>query len=171
MSGERTPSELLRAAADELEKRIEGTSPGPWFYNGYSGIYSQPMLRLYEDWLDDRPMADHTMKRQGTCPDCNGSCALFTEDYERDPTVLFAAAHHGDTAIGARAADLAYAAAMDPLVGAALVEILRSTADVLDRTGPARTGPALRAARALLGEEQGREGQGPGRIEEGERRG
>lgn len=108
----------------EIEKRAEATSPAPWVYNSYNGIFSGPMVQAYEDWSQAVPEG-HTLERRGDCPVCGEwkepryapspgwghGCQLFDEDYRRDPEVAAVPSHHGDTATGKRAADAEFIAA------------------------------------------------------------
>ena len=105
---------------DRLEALTKEATPGPWFYNSYSAIFSTPKIKTYDEWFDTIPEG-HTVERYGSCPACgdwkaptacglatpasNHGCRYFDEDYKRDPLVAHVPSHHGDTAIGRRAKD------------------------------------------------------------------
>lgn len=96
---------------DAVEARAIAATDGPWFYDSYSGVFSAPKVALYDPWLDTVD-ASHTMERHGRCDACGqDGCRLFSDEYRRNPLVAHVPAHHGDTAIGARAADAKFIAA------------------------------------------------------------
>jgi hypothetical protein len=139
-----TPAEVLAAAADKLDVLASKASPGPWFFNSYSYVGSAPKTPAYNDW---EPGPDHTLERTGKCEPCGDwreaaachswprghGCQYFDQDYDMDPEVVSVRSHHGDTAVRSRAADAEYIAAMNPLVGKALVSMLRAWSGAYSR--------------------------------------
>jgi hypothetical protein len=96
-------------------------------------VFASPLVHAYDAWIDfvlptEGPGSEHTLEKYGRCPDCGDGkdrplapspglghgCRLFKEAYERDPLVLSVPAHHGDTATGRHAADLAFVEANGP---------------------------------------------------------
>jgi hypothetical protein len=41
---------------DELERLLSEATAGPWFFNGYSAVYSEPVLRDHDEKEDALPM-------------------------------------------------------------------------------------------------------------------
>lgn len=167
-----------------IRKLADAATDGPWFYNSYSAVFSQPTLPSYDEWFATIPDG-HTVERRGACPPCGQwmdipclepstyehGCRYFSEDYRRDPLVAKVPSHHGDTAIEKRAADAEFIAAARELVPAMADEIerLRRRVDQLlaitnphiAESGEAALGHSLTSARGeierlrdLLGREQ-----------------
>lgn len=128
-----------------IRARADAASDGPWFYNGYSAVFSSPKTRPYDAWFDTIPEG-HTVERYGDCPVCGEwqvypcgvapspgvghGCKFFTEDYRRDPLVAKVPSHHGDTAVEKRAADAEFIAAARADVPALCAEVDRLTAEL-----------------------------------------
>jgi hypothetical protein len=120
-------SDLTPERLAELRALAENATPGPWFYNGYSGVFSSPLTQVYDD-LDDPECEVPAHKEScgnGPCP----GCPFFEHEHEHGPLVAHVPAHHGDTAIGRHAADGAFIAEARALVPALLDEIERLRAD------------------------------------------
>lgn len=176
---------LLTRAADKLEKILAEVSPGPWAYNSYAAVFSVPKMHAYDAWLDSVDEG-HTLERHGLCAPCGPvwrdpppspglghGCKMFVEDYRRDAVVASVPPIAGDSAHGCHAANAGYIEAMNPIVGHALVGLLRAEAGgmaatngvpaLLDTIASQNVGTTLRVsystvphlakvARAILGE-------------------
>lgn len=143
-------------AADQIRALADTGTPGPWYFNGYSNIGSPD--NGYDAWSMERVNDGHTLEGRlgaGRCDACGDwswaytdatgdtteypghGCRLYTEDYNRDPSVADVPAHHGDTAIGRRAEDAA------KIVAA--VNALPALADLIDAVGTHRKRARLTA--------------------------
>ena len=149
-------------AADQIRALADTGTPGPWYFNGYSNIGSPD--NGYDAWSMERVDDGHTLEGRlgaGRCDACGDwswaytdatgdtteypghGCRLYTEDYNRDPSVADVPAHHGDTAIGRRAEDAAkIVAAVNALPALAFYAAIRevhtqapseATRDALDK--------------------------------------
>ena len=120
--------EKLRTAIEAEKALAEAATPGPWFGNSYSAVFSSPLSKTYDAWSGPLIDAGHTLERKGECPPCGDwkvppyvpgpgyghGCRHFGEDYDRDPLVATVPAHHGDTAIRRHAMDAELIAHNDP---------------------------------------------------------
>jgi hypothetical protein len=100
--------ELCLMEIARRDKWLHQTSPGPWFYSGYAGVFSGPLVQGYDDWIEPLVVhASHTLERYTGCTECGTSqCQYFKENYDvRDPVVAELPAEFGDTATGRHAAD------------------------------------------------------------------
>ena len=120
-----TPDALARLRALAAE-----ATPGPWFYNGYGGVFSSPLTQVFDDL--DNPECELPKHKEscGTGP-CPG-CPYFEHEHEHGPVVAHVPVHHGDTAIGRHAVDAAFIAETRSLVPALLDEIERLRAVIQD---------------------------------------
>ena len=87
---------------------LKQTSAGPWFFSGYSGVFSQPLVHGYDAWTEPLVItANHSLERYTGCSECGTSqCQYFKEDYDiRDPLISSLPAEYGDTATGRHRAD------------------------------------------------------------------
>lgn len=106
----------LLAELDRRQQVLDRTSKGPWFYNSYSAVFSQPMVRSYDPWLEARLDEGHSLERRERCDACDApSCQRYTESYHRDPLIAHVPSHHGDTAIGRCQADAEHIEIHDPV--------------------------------------------------------
>jgi hypothetical protein len=120
-----TPDQIVRLRALAAE-----ATPGPWFYNGYSGVFSAPLTQVYDDLEDFECKVPEYKESCGDGP-CSG-CPFFEHEYRHGPLVVHVPAHHGDTAIGRHAADGAFIAEACSLIPALLDEIERLRAVIDD---------------------------------------
>ena len=128
---------------DKLTALEKAANPAPWFFNGYSAIFSKTMNDGYDEWVEPLVDANHSLDRSACAP-CDGkACQHATEEYHRDPAVAWVPAHHGDTAIGKRIADAQLIEAMRNALPTLLDELakVRAELDEARRT--------LRAARMV----------------------
>lgn len=108
---------------DKLKELMAEAMPQPWFYNGYSALFSLPMNEVHDDWWTEERFNDgHTYdSRVGeTCPACGKrpvlidgkdtgrvywDCARSHEADDVEPVAATVPASYGDTATGTRAAN------------------------------------------------------------------
>ncbi len=111
--------EALRRCLTEL---TAAASPGPWYFNSYSAVFSKPLTDRWEDLPDEE-----------------------ADKYENDPIVLSVPAKYGDTApLGSRQyADAALAAPAHEYAAVAL-----AAAEVHDWLAD----PMLHKQRIVVGE-------------------
>lgn len=110
-----TPDDIAK-----LRALIAKTTPGPWFYNGYSGLFSFPLGQVSDDldWPECEVPANKDTCGNGPCP----GCPYFEHEYQHGSLVAHVPAHHGDTATGRHAADAEYLAAVHPGIVAGLLD-------------------------------------------------
>jgi predicted nucleic acid-binding Zn-ribbon protein len=100
--------ELCLMEIARRDKWLVQTSPGPWFYSGYAGVFSGPLVQGYDDWTEPLVVhASHSLERYTGCTECGTSqCQYFKENYDvRDPVVAELPAEYVATATGRHAAD------------------------------------------------------------------
>lgn len=126
-----TPAQLLAATAADMRKVAEAATDGPWFFNGYCGVYSKPLSDAYDPWMEPLVDAGHELRRRGDCRACESTngCEHAEADYTRDPAVAWVPPHHGDTAVGRRAADAVHIAAWSPTIVRVIADWLDAEAD------------------------------------------
>jgi len=138
----KAPHERIAAAVQRIRAVIEKANPGPWFYNSYSGIFSGPMMRTYDEWFDAIP-EDHRVERYGECPPCGDwrefpcgvapspgvghGCRYFAQDYDRDPGIARVPSAHGDTAVRKRVGDAQHIELWDPVTAELVAQLLEAT--------------------------------------------
>jgi hypothetical protein len=109
----------MMLTADELHAiraRCEAATPGPWFNNSYSAIFSEPLTRVlpegmadYPDRYDRRPTAESTDEEKAEITrEYWAWYRLQAAAYAVDPSVAAVPALVGDTASGRHAADMAF---------------------------------------------------------------
>jgi hypothetical protein len=111
-----------------LKSKTEAATPGPWFWNSYSCIFSEhftPTTAEEEDNIPDYP----NEPRPGSQPGHewfdeadNAWLAQRKAAYLADSVVASVPAHYGDTATDRHAADAELIAACDPQTISDLVE-------------------------------------------------
>lgn len=118
----------VKAAVQQRMQLAETASPGPWFGNSYSAVFSGPLNRTYDAWVEPLVRIGHELERYGHCEPCGDwkpshlapspslghGCRYFDEEYERDPNVLHVPSHHGDTSTGRHRADCDFIEANGP---------------------------------------------------------
>lgn len=99
---------LTEDVLDRLDDLSRKATPGPWFWNSYSTVFSEPLGQIADDWpLDGDDIAD---------PD--------RYYFEAEARVAGVPAFRGDTAHGRHAADAKFIAACDPgTIGTMIREI------------------------------------------------
>lgn len=156
--------DLLSQAADRLDGILAQCSPGPWFYNSYSGVFSSPKVQTDESWHEPILKTRHSLERRGPCLACErDGCAHAYESYQQDCLVASVPSWCGDTAAGQAVCNAEYLEAMNPIVGRALVRALRDSlagyreaGDMTDslalqrRTAGGQEDPMVSIARAIL---------------------
>lgn len=107
---------VLLAELDRRQQVLDRTSEAPWFYNSYSAIFSSPMVKRYDPWLDARLEEGHSLEHREQCDACDApSCRLFIEDYrDWDPLIAHVPASAGDLASGRHQADAKHMEIHDP---------------------------------------------------------
>jgi hypothetical protein len=78
-----TLTDFLLARIAEDEESARAASPSPWFFDGYSTVFSGPMVKAHEDFwgaiADDDPHTyDHRLGE--TCPGCGERPAIYGEN-------------------------------------------------------------------------------------------
>ena len=105
-----------------LLRLAEAATPGPWFYDGYSGVFTEdPTIQANDAALDARVMA-------GENPPDRDPVWLAAET-----RVCSVPAAYGDTAIGRQQADAQWIAAASPAVVSALCKRLMAAEEALER--------------------------------------
>lgn len=87
-------------ALAEIEARAKAATPGPWYWNGYSVVFSTPLMERMRN--GDAPEYPAT-RRPGPpwfSPEDNAWLKQQHEAYEADSTVCSVPAEYGDTATG-----------------------------------------------------------------------
>jgi hypothetical protein len=112
----------LGAVLDGLRALLAEATPGPWFYNSYNGVYSEPKCAEHEEfWTDARDADGHSYDhRPGqVCEACGPRYFTHADgkrgqywDCERskdalavEPRVCSVPPTMGDTALGRQASD------------------------------------------------------------------
>lgn len=103
----------------EFQQLVEGATPGPWFYNSYSGVFSAPLMEQCKALEDECAAAGW--------PPCDlpQDQPWYDRFYDTEPQVCKVPAHHGDTATGRHAANAAFIAACRDMVPK-LLEVARA---------------------------------------------
>jgi len=97
---------FLEARIAEDEADAKAANPAPWFYNGYSAILSQPMLKPHDEWENTAFADGHSLEKRRDCKACGKDyCELHATDYQMDPLIVSIPAQYGDTATGRRVGD------------------------------------------------------------------
>lgn len=112
---------------DAIRRRCDAATPGPWFWNSYSGIFSTPFVQRDEAFTEaicetewgDREYRDWPEEWQD-------------RKSEERSDVAHVPPHHGDTAIGRQAADADFIAHAREDVPALLAEIERLRGELRD---------------------------------------
>ena len=130
---------------DAAQARSDAATEGPWFYNGYAGIFSKPQAAIDEAWwteerLNDGHTYDHRVGQ--TCPSCGerwmdvGGERLRVWDCQRSGDALDVDCHvasvpasYGDTATGVRIVNAQFIADARTDVPA-MVAALRAVVDL-----------------------------------------
>ena len=127
----------MSADLNAIKARWAAATPGPWFFNGYSGIGCAD--NGYDAWLDERIDEGHTLYRRINAEPCEPcgtpDCGYYDEDYDREPFVAHVSAHHGDTAVRRRALDAEAIAHAPEDIAALLAEVERLRSPERDTTG------------------------------------
>lgn len=110
---------------DRIREALHGISPQPWSWNSYSHVASGPLIFAEDDYLESLPESCEGEQRCASC-DPDGKhhyCPRWAETYDKDASVCFVPASHGDTATGRHATDARFIAAAPSLLAEALTEI------------------------------------------------
>lgn len=135
---------------EALSALVEKASPGPWFYDSYSTVFSSPKVQATEDfWTDERLGDGHTYDHRAgqICPACGErpaihgdnalpefrgkrfgtywDCARSEEAMDAESAVAHVNASYGDTATGQRIADAQFIAAARNVIPELIAEIIR----------------------------------------------
>lgn len=143
-------TEILREAATKIRERAEAASPSPWYYNGYSAVFSGPMVQVSDDfWSDERLDDGHSYDHRAgqICPACGErpaigndgkrfgtywDCEFHKEAYDADSLVAGVPAQYGDTATGRHQKDAVHVESWDPNAAFAVAELIEQIAEDLD---------------------------------------
>ena len=105
---------------EKIRKLIEEAAPLPWFYNGYSAVFSKEMAKVHDEfWNDERFEDGHSYDRREKCKACGtrpvldsdgndtgrtyAGCARWHEADDAEAIAAYVHASYGDTATGWRA--------------------------------------------------------------------
>jgi len=145
-----SPAETMRAAAKLMRERAVAATPGPW---------ERPLDTRHKNFvMAALPDGEEGSYRSGTIPaefaSHNGPTGRYAGQRERVGVVSAAIWSSGGFMRKRSGRDLEYVAAMNPLVGAALADVLDKIAWMVE-TDPDMLGcdEVLKVAQAYLGEE------------------
>lgn len=98
----------------DISDRAAAATPGPWFFNGYSGVFGEHLVREYLAW--ERKLEEKLGVEGRDAVD---------DDFDTAPETLVAnvPAYHGDTATAQGAEDAEFIAASRSAVPALLAHI------------------------------------------------
>lgn len=125
------PTPITAAELQAMRERCDAATPGPWGYNSYSNVLSEPLAQVWDD--DGTPQYPEG-KRPGPpffTNEDNAWLAQRDAAYNADPFVAYGPAHYGDTATGHHRDSLVFIAASRTDVPRLIaeVELLRGMLD------------------------------------------